>query len=75
MAYTESVEYDQITVTNPYSSVGVRKSVVVKKDGVEIANMKHTQKRRFITALRQLDADYIVIDSAPCILVLSLIHI
>ena len=37
MAYTESVEYDQITVTNPYSSVGVRKSVVVKKDGVEIA--------------------------------------
>lgn len=32
------------------------------KDGVEIANMKHTQKRRFITALRQLDADYIVID-------------
>ena len=37
MAYTESVEYDQITVTNPYSSVGVRKSVIVKKDGVEIA--------------------------------------
>ena len=32
------------------------------RDGVEIANMKHTQKRRFITALRQLDADYIVID-------------
>jgi len=32
------------------------------KDGVEIANMKHTQKRRFVTALRQLDADYIVID-------------
>ena len=32
------------------------------KDGVEIANMKHTQKRRFITALRQLNADYIVID-------------
>ncbi len=32
------------------------------KDGVEIANLKHTQKRRFISALRRLDADYIVID-------------
>ena len=32
------------------------------KDGVEIANMKHTQKRRFITALRQWYADYIVIE-------------
>ena len=32
------------------------------KDGVEIANMKHTQKRRFVNALRLLDADYIVID-------------
>lgn len=32
------------------------------RDGVEIANLKHTQKRRFLSALRQLDADYIVID-------------
>jgi len=32
------------------------------KDGVEIANLKHTQKRRFLSALRNLDADYIVID-------------
>ncbi len=32
------------------------------KDGVEIANLKHTQKRRFLSALRGLDADYIVID-------------
>ena len=32
------------------------------KDGVEIANMKHTQKRRFVSALKSLDADYVVID-------------
>ena len=32
------------------------------KDGVEIANLKYTQKRRFLSALRKLDADYIVID-------------
>jgi len=32
------------------------------KDGVEIANLKHTQKRRFLSALRRLDTDYIVID-------------
>jgi len=32
------------------------------KDGVEIANLKYTQKRRFLSALRSLDADYIVID-------------
>ena len=32
------------------------------KDGVEIANLKYTQKRRFLSALRNLDADYIVID-------------
>ena len=32
------------------------------KDGVEIANLKYTQKRRFLTALRNLDADFIVID-------------
>jgi len=32
------------------------------KDGVEIANLKYTQKRRFLSALRNMDADYIVID-------------
>ncbi len=32
------------------------------KDGVEIANLKYTQKRRFLSALRNVDADYIVID-------------
>ena len=32
------------------------------KDGVEIANLKYTQKRRFLSALGNLDADYIVID-------------
>ena len=32
------------------------------KDGVEIANLKYTQKRRFLSALRNLDADYVVID-------------
>lgn len=37
MALEEITEYDQISVINPYSSVGVRKSTVIKKDGVEIA--------------------------------------
>jgi len=32
------------------------------KDGVEIANLKYTQKRRFLSALRNMDADYIVLD-------------
>ena len=32
------------------------------KDGVEIANLKYTQKRRFLSALKNLEADYIVID-------------
>lgn len=37
MALEETTEYDQISVINPYSSIGVRKSNVIKKDGVEIA--------------------------------------
>ena len=32
------------------------------RDGVEIANLKHTQKMRFLMALKRLDADYIVMD-------------
>ncbi len=32
------------------------------RDGVEIANLKHTQKIRFLMALKRLDAEYIVMD-------------
>ena len=32
------------------------------RDGVEIANLKHTQKMRFLMALKRLDADYIIMD-------------
>jgi len=32
------------------------------RDGVEIANLKHTQKLRFIRALKKLQADYVLLD-------------
>ncbi len=32
------------------------------RDGVEIANLKHTQKLRFIRALKQLQTDYVLLD-------------
>ena len=32
------------------------------RDGIEIANLKHTQKMRFLMALKRLDTDFIVMD-------------
>ena len=32
------------------------------RDGVEIANLKHTQKMRFLMALKRLDTDFIIMD-------------
>ena len=32
------------------------------RDGVEIANLKHTQKKRFLMALNRLDTDFIIMD-------------
>ena len=37
MAYTETIEYDKITIAQPYAGISVRKATVIKKDGVEIA--------------------------------------
>ena len=37
MALTESIEYDKIEVVGEYKAVQVRKALVVKRDGVEIA--------------------------------------
>lgn len=37
MALSESIEYDKITVAQPYAGISVRKATVIKKDGVEIA--------------------------------------
>lgn len=37
MALSESIEYDKITVTQPYAGVNVRKATVIKRDGTEIS--------------------------------------
>ena len=37
MALTKTIEYDSISVTQPYSAVGVRKATVIKEDGVELS--------------------------------------
>ena len=37
MAYTETIEYDKITIAQPHAGISVRKATVIKKDGVEIA--------------------------------------
>ena len=37
MALTESIEYDKIEVVGIYKSVQVRKALVIKKDGTEMA--------------------------------------
>ena len=38
MALAETIEYDKIEVVTEYNNVQVRKKVVIKKDGVEIAS-------------------------------------
>ena len=37
MALSESIEYDKIEVVGKYKVVQVRKSTVIKKDGVELS--------------------------------------
>ena len=36
MALAESIEYDKLEIVTPYKHVQVRKSTVIKKDGVEL---------------------------------------
>ena len=38
MALTETTEYDKIEVVGTHKAVQVRKKIVIKKDGVEIAS-------------------------------------
>jgi len=38
MALAETIEYDKIEVVTEYCNVQVRKRVVIKKDGVEVAS-------------------------------------
>ena len=40
MALAESIEYDKIEVVGQYKAVQVRKAVVIKKDGVELNNIR-----------------------------------
>jgi len=37
MALTESIEYDKIEIVGIYKAVQVRKALVIKKDGTEMA--------------------------------------
>ena len=37
MALTETYENDKIEVSQPYSTVGVRKATIIKKDGTELS--------------------------------------
>ncbi len=37
MALSETIEYDKITIAQPYAGISVRKATVVKKDNQEIA--------------------------------------
>ena len=37
MALSESIEYDKFEIVTPYKHIQLRKAIIVKKDGVEIA--------------------------------------
>ena len=51
MALAESIEYDKIEIVTEYCNVQVRKKIVVKKDGVEIAS----EYNRYVLHVGQLD--------------------
>ena len=57
MALTKTIEYDSITVTQPYSAVGVRKATVIKEDGVELSR---SFERYFLTPGNLDDSDNLV---------------
>ena len=59
MALTKTIEYDSITVTQPYSAVGVRKATVIKEDGVELSR---SFERYFLTP-GNLDASDNLVDT------------
>ena len=59
MALTKTIEYDSISVTQPYSAVGVRKATVIKEDGVELSR---SFERYFLTP-GNLDASDNLVDT------------
>tara|TARA_B100000424_G_scaffold254283_1_gene232201 strand:- start:27 stop:350 length:324 start_codon:yes stop_codon:yes gene_type:complete len=59
MALTESIEYDKIEVVGEYKAVQVRKALVVKRDGVEIARTF----TRFILDPGELDGSNNLVDN------------
>ena len=59
MALTKTIEYDNISVTQPYSAVSVRKATVFKEDGVELSR---SFERYFLTP-GNLDASDNLVDT------------
>tara|TARA_B100001778_G_scaffold318302_1_gene306730 strand:+ start:37 stop:321 length:285 start_codon:yes stop_codon:yes gene_type:complete len=59
MALSESIEYDKIEVVGQYKAVQVRKALVIKKDGTELAR---SYERYFLDA-GTLDASDNLVDT------------
>ena len=59
MALTETIEYDKIEVVGQYKAVQVRKSTVIKKDGVELTRSFN----RFVLDPGTLDASDNLVDN------------
>ena len=59
MALSESIEYDKIEVAGTYKAVQVRKVLVVKKDGVELAK----SYERFVLHPGTLDGSDNLVDN------------
>ena len=59
MALTESIEYDKIEIVTPYKHVQVRKALVIKKDGTEMAR----SYERYVLQAGTLDASDNLIDT------------
>jgi hypothetical protein len=59
MALAESIEYDKIEVVTEYNNVQVRKKVVIKKDGVEVAS----DYNRYVLHAGTLDASDNLVDT------------
>ena len=59
MALAESIEYDKIEIVGIYKAVQVRKAIVVKRDGTEIAR----SFERYVLQAGTLDASDNLVDT------------
>ena len=50
---------EKLVVSTPIKNLGL---ISGAQDFLDIANIKHSQKQRFLTHLKNLDADYIILD-------------